>query len=224
MSERHPHARLRQRGDEAGRRLFRRQRDQGDAAAKARESLEIADVRTADRRRIVHAGPGRRQERALQMDAEDGGIERHRLTHGRDRRRHLARLVGDEGRQQRRRAETPVSGRDRTDACGRRLVVEEHVAAAVDLHVDEARREPHAVRHRLAWHGRRQLVRRHQGGDPRAVQDHGVALPDAGAVEDGVGGDRVRRGGRHRVRVTFCRWRGRSTSMPRRSASRTASP
>ena len=51
--------------------------------------------------------------------------------------------------------------------------------------------------------------------------DHdGAIMVQDRAVEDGAGHDRVLIQSAHRVRVTFRRWRGRSTSVPSRSARR----
>ena len=44
------------------------------------------------------------------------------------------------------RAEPAMRGRDGADALDRRFVVEQHVAAAIHLHIDEAGREPDAIR------------------------------------------------------------------------------
>ena len=62
--------------------------------------------------------------------------------------------IGDQRRQQRRRAKAAMRGGDGANSVRRRLVVEQHIAAAIDLHVDEAGREPGAVRqgaHAASW-------------------------------------------------------------------------
>ena len=104
-------------------------------------------------------------------------------------------------------------------ACGVGVVVEQHVAAAVHLHVDEARRQPCPVGQILAPAPCRHLAR----AAPRRRSFRPRSSPR------GRGARRRRRtrirplwhaGWRgHLVRVTFCRWRGRSTSMPSCQAS-----
>ena len=94
---------------------------------------------------------------------------------------------------------------DGANAVGRRLIVEQHVAAAVHLQVDEAGREPEAIRQVMRRHRRRQVGARHQRDDAGALDhDRGVALHDA-AVKYVAGGDGVLFWRAHRVRVTFCR-------------------
>ena len=52
-----------------------------------------------------------------------------------------------------------------------------------------------------------------------APLDHdGAIMVQVRTVEDGTGHDRVLVRSAHRVRVTFRRWRGRSTSVPSRCA------
>jgi hypothetical protein len=57
-------------------------------------------------------------------------------------------------------------------------------------------------------------------GDAGAVDDDRRVPVDRHAVENARGGDGVN-AAPHRVRVTFCKWRGCSTSAPRRCAKRT---
>ncbi len=99
------------------------------------------------------------------------------------------------------------AGDDRGDALRRRFVVEQNVAAAIDLHVDEAGCEPRALRQRPRRHPRRHVAARDDGGDTGAVDHHRAIAMHRLAVEDGAGHHRV--GARaHSVRVIFCRWRG----------------
>ena len=132
----------------------------------------------------------------------------------------FVRRIADEGGQKARRSKLAVRGRDRRDARLRRRVIEQHVAAAIDLQIDEAGREPCPVGQRADRHGRRQVRPRHDAGD-MSVLDHdsGIAVHDH-AVKDVVGGNRMPGRCVHRVRVIFCKCRGRSTSVPRRSARR----
>ena len=81
-------------------------------------------------------------------------------------------------------------------------VVEQHVAAAVHLHVDETGREPGAVAQGVDRNSGRDVATLHQCGNPRALDDDRRIRVDGRAVED-----RLRRHGItrlfHRVRVTF---------------------
>ena len=66
----------------------------------------------------------------------------------------------------------------------------------------------------------RHLRPRHDAGDVSVLDhDSGMAMHDH-AVKDVVGGNRMPGRCVHRVRVIFCKCRGRSTSVPRRSARR----
>ena len=56
--------------------------------------------------------------------------------------------------------------------------------------------------------------------DAGAFDHDGAIMVQVGAVEDGAGRDRMLVRSAHRVRVTFCRWRGWSTSVPSRCAKR----
>jgi hypothetical protein len=146
------------------------------------------------------------------------------VSNGGDGLRHPFPPIGDEGRQQRGRAEAPVRGGDRGYASGVRLVVEQDIAAAVHLHIDEAGREPGSGGKRLDRNVGGDLATSSQRGDPLALDQHSRTLMKRLPVKDVIGGDSVPLRPAHRVRVTFFRWRGRSTSRPRCAASWTAIP
>ena len=137
-----------------------------------------------------------------------------RLVHRCAGRRHFIRAVADQRRQKRGRAEFSMRRSDRANGLRRRRVVEQHVAAAIDLDVDEARRQParSPADPRMAWPQRPRNAR--QRLDRVAVDHHCAVLAQRRAVEDAPGGDGVKLFA-HRVRVTFCRCGGRSTSAPR---------
>ena len=223
MAERHPHAGRDQPRDEARRHDFGCQGDQQHTAARRRQQREI--VRAA----AAGSGAGRARPAFRATDRAPRGEARARPAPGRRgcRRRpgqsHLFRAVGDQRRQQAGRSEFSVRRRDRAKPVDRRLIVEQHVAAAVHLQVDEAGSQPCPRRQDANRMVVRQVGRRHQLGDAGAVDDHRATLAHGAAVEHMVRRDRVRRGVAHRVRVTFCRCRGRSMSVPRCRASRIAS-
>ena len=206
--------------DETGRHPFRRERHQHRALARPGERLQVLRGGRAQGAGVVHARLLGRQERPLQVDAKHARIAIDQHRDGRDRSARLVRRIADEGGQKARRSKLAVRGRDRRDARLRRRVIEQHVAAAIDLQVDEAGREPCPVGQRADRHGRRHVRPRHDAGD-MSVLDHdsGIAMHDH-AVKDVVGGNRMPGRCVHRVRVIFCKCRGRSTSVPRRSARR----
>ena len=84
-------------------------------------------------------------ERPLDMDAERAGNMSLRLARGRERFGEDARRVGHDRGQEAGHAGAPMRRRDCGDSLDRRLSVEQHAAAAVDLPVDEARRENSAA-------------------------------------------------------------------------------
>ena len=136
---------------------------------------------------------------------------------------HLLRAVAYERGQQTGCSKFSMRRCDAANALHGRLIVEQHVAAAVCLQVDESGRKPRIFRQLAKEHGPRQLARRHEIHDASTVHDHGGMLAHNGAVENVVRGDGVRPQAIHLVRVTFCKWRGRSTLMPRHWATRMAS-
>ena len=138
------------------------------------------------KRRIVDAGFLRGQKRSLQMKPKQRGLRiASRPAPQRSRRRSFP-AVGDQGQKKAGGAELAMRRRDRGDRLGARRIIEQDVAAAIDLEIDEAGREPEAVRQRID--------ERHSGDfrpwddlrDPRAV-DHDGGMPVARrAVEDVV--------------------------------------
>ena len=107
---------------------------------------------------------------------------------------------------------------DGGDAFRGAFVVEQHAAAAIDLHVDEARREQplHAPSGGIGGN----VAIGHHGGDLLVGNDDAVAIDDAHAVENPGAGQ----GNAHyRVSVTFIRCGGWSGSRPRARASVSAS-
>ena len=97
-------------------------------------------------RLVVHAFSGRVDVWSLDMDAQDA---RHppvdRMAHGSDRARDGRAIGGDQGRQEAGGAVTPVRRADPRDGRGLGGIVEQRAAAAVDLEVDEARRQQAAL-------------------------------------------------------------------------------
>ena len=192
MAERDAHAGSCQRCDKAGRHAFRRQRHQRRAAALLGQQRQIRIVRRAEHRRIVHA----RRARATGTAPRNGC----RARRGRDAsplRPPRARGASSRGVSLIRVGSSPVVPKRRCaaaiagDAFRGRTIVEQHVAAAIDLHVDEARGQPCPRRHRAQRNARRQIAARHQGGDIGALDHDGAVAVQRGAVEHDIGGDGV---------------------------------
>ena len=156
------------------------------------------------------------------MDAGDAG---HALGDGladrRDRLSHPLGPVGDEGRQERRRAVPGMRLRHQGERSGIGPLVEQDAASAIDLSIDEARREKAAGKLDPTGVGG-DLEVGHDGEDPRAVHQHAMALEDALAREDAGAGQR--KAGHHTVSVTLRSRLGRSGSCPRARATSSARP
>ena len=192
MAERDANAGRDELCDETRRHHFGRQGDQQHAFARRRQQREIVLAWRPDMPHVVHARLFRRQIRSFEVDPEDARLATDDDIGGVQRKPHLLRGVGDQGRQQARRSEFPMGRRDGADALRRRLVVEQHVAAAVHLHIDESRSEPGTLRQDANGHGARQVRPRHELGDAGAVDDDRGALVHDGAVENMVRRDGVR--------------------------------
>ncbi len=109
--------------------------------------------------------------------------------------------------------------RDRADALQGRLIVEEYVTPAIHLQVDESRRQPSTLRQRMNGDPPRQVRRGDEVGDAHTVHDDGCVFAQGRAVEHTLRRHCVQPRAVHLVRVTFCRWRGKSTSVPRARAT-----
>src|SRR5262249_4872304 len=168
---------------------------------------------------IVHARLFAGEVGPLEMKAQntwvaaDGGVDRVQ------RAPHFLAAVADQRRQKARRSAPPMRHRDRADALHGRLIVEEYVAAAIHLQADESGRQPRTLRQRLNGNLPRQVRRGDEIGDARPVHDDGRALTQSGAVEQTLSRYGVQPRAVHLVRVTFCKWRGTSTSVPRARAT-----
>ena len=164
---RHADAATHEAGDEAGRHDLRREGHQGrPSRGRGEGGHDGALGRGGHLVAVVRAEAGPAEERPLEVDAEhavepllDG------LAHRVAGARHVGRRAADEGDEEVGGAEPAVCGHDPLDGGHGRVVVEQHVATAVDLHVDEAgcHRPPPEVDH-AGCHGE---GRRAAGGGPR---------------------------------------------------------
>ena len=135
-----------QRPDKARRNAFGRQRHQRSAGAgEFAQFLQIARTGLRDPIGPVNARTPRTDERPFQVQTEDAVAAADRASR-RDGGPHLLARIGDQGRQARRRAKATVRPGNGAHAVGRRLIVEENAAAAVDLQIDEARGQEGAGR------------------------------------------------------------------------------
>ena len=159
----------------------RRQRDDHRAGLGGDELVAVAFPHRADEFRQMDALAARIDERPLDMDAEDARRRARRLARRRQRRDEHGRRVGDDGRQDRGDAGAAKRGGDRRQRLGRRRRVEQHAAAAVDLPVDEPRRQHAAGKIDLLAAarplGRRRDARRPRRPRRRAAQSSRIASP-----------------------------------------------
>ena len=107
--------------------------------------------------------------------------------------------------------------RDGPDALDGAHVVEEHAAAAIDLHVDEARREQ--ALDRAALDARRRDRSPATRRDAAVLDDDRAAVAHARRRRPGAG----ERNASSRVSVTLLRWGGWSGLRPRRQRRASAS-
>jgi hypothetical protein len=224
MAERDTHASACQLADKVGGHLFGRQGDKGHAATTRRHQLQIIRGRMPDVARRVHAGSFRGQKRTFQMNAENAGISLSERINRCHSGVHFCRAVTDQGRKQGCGAEPAMRRHDPAYRLWRRLIIKQNIAATVDLKVDKAWRQPRTLRQFMHGQIVRKLGAPHNALDPVVNNnDRGIVMGDC-AVKDAACGDGVRPGARfgtHRVRVTFCKCRGRSASVPRCAASLT---
>jgi hypothetical protein len=181
----------------------------------ARQPGGVLRLHGADVGGIVHAGTARADERPFQVQPEHPPIRpRRRLPRRGEGQPHRLWPVGDQRWQQAGGAEAPMRRGDRQGGLGGRAFVEQHPAAAVHLHIDEAGHQQAAGR---------QDVDGHVGG-PRVRQDvadeligdrHGQPVLEAGVDQYA----RAAQGEGHQsVSVTLRRCGGLSGSNPRRRA------
>ena len=194
MAERHADAGRSKPRDEALRHLLGRERDEHHPARA--EPSDARRLRVVGRRniaRIVHARPLRREKRPFEVNAEDARVDRRRpLSTASSAARIFSGVslisVGSSDVVPNRRCAAAMA----RDAVWRRRVVEQHVAAAVDLHIDEAGRKPRAVRQGCGSGIAAGSSRpRQTAGDARALDHHRAVAMQARAVENGVCGHRV---------------------------------
>jgi hypothetical protein len=127
-------------------------------------------------------------EGTFQVEAKDSVLtadQANRLDHG----AHPLGNVSDQSWQARRRSKAAVRAGNGTHAVSRRLIVEKDSTAAVDLQIDEPRREQNAGGKTRLRAIRRNLAPRRNSDDALVSnQDRRVAMPDV-AVKDAVGED-----------------------------------
>lgn len=120
-----------------------------ELALAGEHQFDVLLLHRPDQLRIVRTLARHRKMRAFEMQAEE---TRHafrlRLAAGLDGPRGDLVGIGDQRRQQRRRAELGVRGADLPEARYRRFFVQQHAAAAVHLQVYEARYDQLRLRRR----------------------------------------------------------------------------
>ena len=104
--------------------------------------------------------------------------------------------------------------RDLQQRFRRRIFVDQGAAAAVDLNIDESRREQPSAE--VALHAAsRPLFMSNDGLYARPVQDERPIVEKMGAIEQARAGQHEH----HTVSVTLRKWRGLSGSRPNRRAT-----
>ncbi len=137
----------------------------------------------------------------FEMDAERRRGRSPRLARRGDRGgHHLAARRSPASAAGRRCRSVRCAAAMRGDALGRRVVVEQDAAAAIDLHIDKARRKQAAAE--IARRAVRSLGVRDDRGDALAFDDERVVVEKALAVEDPrAGQERSSDGLRHFAQV-----------------------
>ena len=116
-------------------------------------------VELAQLRRVVHALARDAEKGTLDVDAEHArhaGVDG--AAHRGDGPRHHVEVVADQGRQEAGGAKAAVRRTDGADRLNGRVIVEQHAAAAVDLHVDETGQQQAATE--VVGRGRAQRAHR----------------------------------------------------------------
>src|SRR5262245_23687294 len=98
------------------------------------------------------------------------------------------------------------------------IIVEEYIAPAVDLDVNETGSQPATAGQLMHRHIRWDLPTGAKPTYARLFDEDCPMSPHQTAVENRIGGNAMRWGPAHVVRVIFCRLRGLSTAISRRSA------
>ncbi len=150
------------------------------------------------------------------MDAEHSGHPGgERFAHRADGAAEGRQVAADQGGQEAGGAEAAVRGADRADGRDIGGVVEEGAAAAVHLRVDEAGQQQPALQVMALRAGQPCIGGGHHIQDAAALEQHGVILDEAPAVQDAA----IEQRAQHQtVSVTLLRCGGRSGSRPRARA------
>ena len=152
------------------------------------------------------------------MDAEHAGHAlRDRGLDGCNRGAHRVDVVADQRRQKSGGAEASMRDADAANRFDRRGIVEQHAAAAVDLHVDEAGQQHVAAQVvSVVCIANARVVARQDSSDALAIDEHGDIIVET-VVEQYATVDECLR--HHTVSVTLRRCGGTSGSRPRRADS-----
>ena len=171
--------------------LLRRQGHERSPGAERGQDRQILGLQRPDHRRGMDAAALDIEKGPLDMDAQQprhsGGQPR---AHGGDGLGGLGAGVADERHHEPRGAEAAMGGADGGDALGGRHIVELHPAAAIDLDIDEARRQQ-PLEMPTGQHGI-DGIGRQDGLDPPAFDHHRMAAQQLLAVEEPLGDQHLR--------------------------------
>jgi hypothetical protein len=191
----------------------RRQRDDAAPARGSAQPLDHLRVDGGEARLVMDALFRGVEMRPLDMQAQHAGYALfQRCLARRQRGIDDLRMVADQRRHQAGGAELAMRLRDGADALDAGLVVEQHIAAAIDLRVDKAGQQRAAAQiDALIAVGH--IAGRGKAQDPPVRDQQRLMLHDPVRQHDMRAKKRSRPG--HNVRVTLLRWGGLSGLQPR---------
>ncbi len=176
------------------------------------EGFDILVFNRAHQLGQMGAFAGRCQMRTFQMKTGDAAVGSNRVLRGLDRRCRRICRIGDQCRQQRRRAVAPVPlGNDIHRSC-RRLVVQHAPATAINLRIDETGGKHAAVKQDRFTLG--QFAARYDGLHAAIGHDQRFLVVKPLAVKNPCAGENL--AGHQMVSVTLSRFAGLSGSKPLR--------
>ena len=183
MTKRHAYSGGGEFCDEPGRHHFGCQGHHQHAATRSGQHRQLVGRGRPELALIVHARLFAGQVRALEVKADNTWLAADRRVDRFQRAPHFRRAIADQRRQKARGSAPPMRRRDRADALHARLIVEEYVAAAIHLQVDESGCQPRTRGQHVNGDRPRQVRRGDDIGDARTVDDDRCAFAQSGAVE-----------------------------------------
>ena len=180
--------------DDAWRHTLWRERHQHPRHARdCLDGGEIAGVGRAENSRVVDSPAGRIEKRTFKMQAQDAGNSRDGRR-SRRQRRERRKVRRNQRRQKPSRAEGAMRAQHRLHRRRAGRVVEQDTAAAVDLQIDQARRENSAMWQHDGIGCRDRAIGRCHRGTLAGVEPHRDVRQPLRAIEHPLCHDHLRRG------------------------------